>query len=262
MAALVEDRPAEVTPSRRHRTGRRHRALLLAGVAATLAWATVSFVADAGTATPSVNLVPGLGPDGSIAEVIPLTSTVTRPSGAAHLQAGVHFARVDVAKDYHQKVRVSLSWTNPTAFKTTSQVANWQIRFALYYPAHSGACVQNEGPDLDIGAVTVTQGTDVWCAYRDESADGPGAVTQDGVDQGTQFLATDDLVGDLRPRKDQTAAPVCTADTRDACYIGSSDVRTYFVIGSIQNPGGHAPPGNSASIEGMSIWVRAERVGS
>lgn len=269
MAVLTTE--SEFTIARR-RMRRRWRALLAMGLVGALAWAAISFVADAGTSGATVGTVPGVAADGSIANITALADSVTRPGGGANLQAGVKFARIDVAETYHRAFRASLSWMNPTDFKKTSQVANWQIRFGVYYPVHNGSCTGTDtSTNDDALSVTVPDGAiddldadpDTICVYRDLSAAGPRVTTASGnAHRGTQLLATDVLVGELHPKIDQSGAAACGGSGTTPCLLFDTPGNnvSYFVIGSLLNPAGHVPPGQSDSIEPMQIHVQAKRI--
>lgn len=242
----------------RRRTARRRAALGVA-LAVVLAWAGLSFANASGTAGAEVGLVQGLADDGSIATVTPLSSIVTHPQGKAQLAEGVAFSRIDVSQRFHDAMRVSMSWTNPTEFRSTSQIADWQIRFGLYYPVRDVAC---DGSDVaSVHAVSVEAGGTTFCAYRDTSADGAGTMDS-GADEGTQFMSARRLVADLSPGATLPDNPCTDSGTNYCNPTGDSNKRTYFVVGSLTNPGGHVPPGKVGDALDMDLHVRVSRVGN
>jgi hypothetical protein len=232
-------------------------------LAGTLVWASVAFLQTAAVVGSEVNEIPGTGPDG-IADVIPLNGSVTAPTGAAQLQVGVKFARIDVATQFHDDMRVSLAWQNVSGFSQQTQTGGWQLRFGIYYPVRTGSCTGT--PDH---AVTVSLTTDesysgsaqTFCAYRDTAAGGSGIVAT-GDHQGTQLLARDRLVGLLAPKVNQSAGKICTNDAGTTpCQPAGlgSNLRTYFIVGSLLNPGGNTPPGRQSSLTTLELFVRVVR---
>ncbi|MEX2323742.1 MAG: hypothetical protein WEA29_08255 [Acidimicrobiia bacterium] len=241
----------------RRRAARQRRGLLIGVVTVAFAWSLASFFGSgSGGASGGASLIPGLGGSGQVAEVTPVTpDTVTVPTGAANLQAGVQFARVDVAANYHQRVRISLSWTNGKQFSVQTNVAGWQISVGLYYPVRTTAC---SGSD-EAHAVTVAISSVDHCFYRDITAIGPGvAQVQNPRDlRGTQLLAVSRIVASLRPQIDQSAAGACTTIGTTPCYLdGNADKRQLWVIASLLNPGNVPPPGSQPDIT-LDLHIKA-----
>lgn len=266
MTMLETSPPATSAHDRRRRASARRRGLLAALVTGALAWSLVSFLSDTGATTPVVTTVPGTGPDGSIGTVATMSANVTAPKGNAQLQEGIAFARLDIATAFHQNVAVALGWVNPRNFSVQTQTANWQIRLGLYYPVRTGACTTSDPvhavtlPLDDLTTAETVEAVD-HCLYRDLEATGPGVSLTDtpAVNHvGTQMLAINRLTATLRPQKDLSPAVACTATTdTDGCLPAGTDTdaRPMFVVGSLLNPGGPAPPGGQATIDGLRLHV-------
>lgn len=262
----LNDEPAGVRATQR--VARRRRRLVGAGVAAVLAWTGVSFMAGSAETVGGVSILPGAAANGSVADVFPLSDTVSSTNGGAQKQAGVKFARVDAALSYQDRVRLTLSWRNPTALSEKTGTHAWQIRTGVYYPVHTGACT---GSEANTGALNVTlTASENWgqasgatyCAFPDTAATGPGAVTS-GSEQGTQLMAVDYLVASLRPLTTVTDPQACTTTGTTACTpdgLGANR-RTWFVIGSLTSPGGNVPPGQVGDLASVDMFVRASKIG-
>lgn len=257
------------TPVAARRNARRGRLLMTAGLVAVLGWTSVSFMAATGETGPTVSVLPGASADGKVADVYGLTDTVSSSQGNSFKQSGVKFARVDVASAYQNKVRVTLAWQNPSDFARKTGNGAWQLRLGLYYPVRTTACT---GSDPD-HAVTVTLSTSesyngtsqTFCAYRDTTATGPGAVTAVGdQDRGTQLVASDWLLGTLQPQVSAASPSACGSSGTTVCLPAGlgANKRTYLVIGSLLNPGGKAPPGQVGGLLGVELFVRATKVGA
>ena len=247
--------------SRRRQTSRRRRGLLATVVSVALMATLASFFAQgAGGVGGGASLIPGLGATGEVAEVVPVTpDVVTVPTGAANLQRGVQFARINVAAGYHQRVRVSLSWINPKNFSVQTNVAGWQISVGLYYPITAAPCTGSTVGGAP--AVNVVVGGVTHCFVRDVTATGPGvaAVTNPRDLRGTQLLSVSRLVATLRPQVDLSSAVSCVGKLTgtNPCYLdGDADKRQFWVIASLLNPGGVPPPGQQPNIT-LDLHIRA-----
>lgn len=251
-------------PAHARRAGRRARATLVTMVAVTLLWASLAFLQTGAIAGSAVDTVPGTSPDGRIADVVPLTGEVTAPRGAAKLQEGVQFARLDVATQFHTDMRVTLAWQNAPGFSRTTQTGGWQLRFGIYYPVRTGNCTGiTDGLLVTLTGdqrFGTTSTEEVFCVVRDEDATGPGIVTS-GEHQGTQMLARNRLVGLLAPQVDLSTYPECSTSTSAACKPAGldDDKRTYFIVGSLLNPGGHVPVGQQGEVEALEMFIRVAR---
>lgn len=255
------------------RTASRSRRLLGLGLVAVLAWSGVSFLATSGATAPGVSVLPGASAGGAVADVHGLSDVVTSSTGHAFLQTGVKFARIDVAEAYRNKIRVTLAWQNPSEFARSTGTGGWQMRLGLYYPVRTGTCTSTETSGVNQAVnvhLSTTESYDLgtaqdFCAYRDVSATGHGAVTSTGSDdRGTQLLASDWLLASLRPGLVAASAPACTATGTAACAPAGlgANRRTYFVLGSLLNPGGKAPPGQTGELLGVKLFVRATKIGA
>lgn len=261
------------TPANAHRTASRGRRLLVAGLVATLGWSGVSFLASTGEATTVVSVLPGASARGTVADVYGLSDTVSSSKGNSFKQSGVKFARIDVASAYQNKVRVTMAWQNPSDFAHKTGNGSWQLRLGLYYPVRTTACTSNGASPDPSHAVTVILNASesyagdgqTFCAYRDLTATGPGAVTgATDPDRGTQLVASDWLLGTLQPQTSASSPSSCGPSGTTACLpdgLGANK-RTYLVIGTLLNPGGRTPPGQVGSLLGVKLFVRASKVGA
>lgn len=262
--------PDSSTPVRTRRRASRGRLLMATGLVAVLGWTGVSFMAATGETGPAVSVLPGASADGRVADVYGLTDTVSSSQGNSFKQSGVKFARVDVASAYQDRIRVTLAWQNPSDFARNTGNGAWQLRLGLYYPVRTGSCTGSDPAH----AVTVTlsasesytNGTpQTFCAYRDLTATGPGAVTAvNDQDRGTQLVASDWLLGTLQPQATASNPSACGPSGTTVCLpdgLGANK-RTYLVIGTLLNPGGKAPPGQVGGLLGVELFVRASKVGA
>lgn len=250
------------------RRARRRRSLLATAVAATLAATGISYLSSSGAAQAPVGVVPGAAADGSVAEVTALTDTVTTSQGGSHKIAGVKVARIDVAASSATSIRVVFAWQNASEFAKKTGSKSWQLRFGLYYPVRTGSC---SGSD-PAHAVTVSlSAAESWsgapatyCAYRDVTATGPGAVTATGDEhRGTQLMSAEFLVSQLLPAHAVASPAACTSVGTTLCTPAglSSDRRTWLVVSSMLNPGNGIPPGQADEMLAMDMFVRARKVG-
>lgn len=269
MAVNAPDRSVLYRPS----ATRRRRAALVAAVTVVLAGTSLSFLAGSGVSAP-VTILPGATADGRVARVLPLTDTVTIPKNGSSQLFGVKIARIDVAAAFHNKLRVTLAWQNPSEFAKKTGTSAWQIRPGLYYPVHTGPCLGTATDLANLSVnVTLTQSESfngavtgqTFCAYRDLLAIGPGAVTGVGEpNRGTQLMATNYLVASLFPKSSGTSASACGVLGTTMCAPEglNANQRTWFVIASLLNPGSNNPPGSVGDLLGVTMFVRATRAGN
>lgn len=248
---LTDAPPAGRTFSR----ARRGLAIL---VAAALAWAGLAFLNGTVRTNIQVTTLPGASSTGEIADVTDMGGTITRPSGKAETQAGINFARIDIAESYQDNWRLSIAWMNESQFKNQTQIGKWALLVAVHYPVKNVAC---DGTDPDT-AVTITDGS-TYCAYRNTTAGGPSVVQSSGDLQGGQFLASDRLVGTVLPSL-SVPETLCTGTAvPSGCDASGSDtddkVRVY-VVGTLMNPAGKGPPGQQSTIDGVALHLRVSKL--
>lgn len=106
--------------------------------------------------------------------------------------------------------------------------------------------------------MTLTENSVTYCTYRDTSASGP-TVVPNGDLQGGQFLASDRLVGTLLPSL-SVPSTSCTSTGTTACNAsGDGNKVRFFVVGTLMNPAGKAPPGGQ-SIDGIQLFLRVSKL--
>lgn len=247
-----------------------------------------------GAGLTSISPLPGTTSTGEVAQVVPMSATVTRSDGEARLTTGVALAKLVVAAAATAELRVDVAWTNVLSATRVLGSPNAQLSLGLYHPVHTGACVSvpqghvlvrpagvspagvspagvspvvrpadvSEPADAPLVSLTDTDGTTL-CAALDESATGSGSVSETGK----LLLARDLVAGYLVPGLDGSApVPACapaSTDTGGWCQpasIASPAQRALYLVASVTTPGDH-PKGQQTDLSSLTFFIAARRLG-
>lgn len=235
---------------------RTRRALATIMVAVAFLGSALYWLAITGTISPSISPPSGTA-NGAVAEVFPMSDSVTRSVGAATLQTGVALSRLEVAKDSTDKIRVNVVWTNPNDAQQVLNNPNAQIAIGLYYPVHTGTC---SGSESNGGAVLVTDGGTDYCSKRASGTPKPPFTDS------RLLLARNIHTGYVRPSQTESSdVTPCPANTGSTwCRpgtVGDSNQRTYYVVAQILTPGGNPQGQQNIANDILDFYVTVKRIG-
>lgn len=249
---------------RRSTALRLRRRLAVVAILVVLVTTGTYFLATSGTTSVSISPPAGLPASGAVADVTPMSSTVTRANGGATLQTGVSVAKVAVAASYSNKIRVEIYWTNANQSISVLNNPNAQISVGLYHTIHTGNCNTGSGATTVAPLINLTD-TDsaTYCVSLDQSATGSPSVSSAG-----KLLLTRNLVGgNLNPGVDASSTlSACASNILNdndvwcqPASITDANQRALFVIASITVPG-TIPAGQQASVSTLGFYVKARRL--
>ena len=243
--------------TKRARSRRRRRALLVLALAGSLVATGGAWLADTGTTTLNIQPAPGLASDGKVASITPLSSSFTRPNGNAQIQAGVAIDKIEIAQGFATSVKLDLAWLNPGDAAQVLNNPNAQIHVGLYYPIYTGTCASGESASVDSQRATITDGATL-CTRLDASA--TGAI----VDNGKMILHFTQLSGFIRPGTADPTPTECTSSTENTTWcapagLGASK-NVLYVAATIATPGGK-PAGQQNNVSSLEFFTRVDRVG-
>lgn len=243
----------------------RRRLAVIAIVVAAAATGTY-FLAASGTTGLSISPPAGLPASGAVAEVTPMSSTVTRTNGGATLQTGVTVAKIAVAASYSNKIRVEIFWTNANQSISVLNNPDAQISIGVYHAIHTGNCNTDIGSGATIVAPLINlTDTDsaTYCVSLDQTATGSPSVSSAG-----KLLLERNLVGgNLNPGVDASSAlSACASNISNdndvwcqPASITNANQRALFVIASVTVPG-TIPVGQQASVSTLGFYVKVRRL--
>lgn len=261
---------ARVPLPRRSRRGRRLRVLLGALLAAVLAGTVIAWLQTTGTSQFTIPPAAGTS-NGQVVDVVPMSTPVTRTNGAALLQVGVGLAKLEIAKDFPDDLRITVAGTNLYQADQVSNNPNSRFSIGLYHPIHTGNCSTTDN-SVDAPRVNIDDpeiaGTADFCAVL---APSPNQATGSGVSEsGKLLLAKNFQAGYLRPRLAAPASPgTCgstipggASDVNDpwcqpASAVGA-DQRVLYLIASIVTPGG-IPQGQQTNLNQLTFYIEGKR---
>lgn len=240
-------------PSRRAR-----KALALTAISVSFLGSAVYWLATAGDGALTIAAAPGLNSSGEIADITTMVSAITQSTGNAQLQAGKVIAKADVAKDFTDRMKISVAWTNP---KRSSGVLNQngQISFGMYYPVSttSSGC---SGTVNGQAKLAVVDGTTTFCGALDSAAKGSPTVST-----GKLLLSNSSVAGWFGTTVDATASlAACGPDSGTAatwCQPAGLDAnkRRIYIVAAIQNPASKVPPGQQQNVSDLGFFVKIRR---
>jgi hypothetical protein len=244
------------------RTSRaRRRLLALAAVGVSLAGTSGAYLADSALTVPVISVAPGTPASGALAEVTPMSPSVTDGQG---LQVGVALARVTLASASLNQVRIEVDWTSATITPRVLHNPNVQISVGIYHTVHSGACNTNVKSTTEpIVNITDTNSA-TYCAVLDEATTG----TLVNPSNGKMLLSKNAIGGTLLPQATSSGtAAACAASAAaetlsdtwcNPTSVTNANSRALFVVASILTPGG-VPQGQQPTLTTMSFYVNARR---
>lgn len=254
-----------LSPPKGRRRSRRAVAIFVVVVA--FIASAAYFLATSGITGTTINAAPGTI-SGAVANVIPMSSTVSRSVGAAQLQSGVTISRILIAKDFTQSAKVTIAWLNPQDAAKVLNNPNAQIGVGIYRPVHTGACTGGDpstavGVDDNMLSGNSTSAVD-FCAYLDSSS-----ASSPPFEDGRLLLSRTVLTGYLRPSVDGSAGAACASGSTAWCQPSAMSTngalagdetqqRAFYVIASILTPGGN-PQGQVPQLNSLSFGVFVKR---
>lgn len=243
---------------------RRRRWLAVVAIVVVAAATGTYFLAASGTTGLSISPPAGLPASGAVADVTPMSSTVTRTNGGATLQTGVTVAKVAVAASYSNRIRVEIFWTNANQSISVLNNPNAQISVGVYHAIHTGNCNTSSGATTVAPLINLTD-TDgaAYCVSLDQTATGSPSVSSAG-----KLLLNPNLVGgSLNPGVDASSTlSACASNSSNdndvwcqPASITDANQRALFVIASITVPG-TIPVGQQASVSSLGFYVKVRRL--
>jgi hypothetical protein len=250
------DSPSEISVgvASNLRLHRSRRALVVIALVAAAVTTTFFWLADSGLlALPSAAIPQGTGSSGQLATFTALTpSTVTIPQGqGAQIINGVVLGKAAIAAGFANKLRVDIGWIDPQNAGRVFNNPNGWLTFGIYYPIHTGACVQNTDPT---GALSVTDGSQL-CAALNTQGTGPL------VNNGQLTINPTMLTGFIMvAATDPSPTSLCAGTGSGWCApsgLGlSANQNLFYIIASVDTPGG-IPPGQQAGLTTLNFYLSA-----
>jgi len=240
------------------------RRLAVAAIAVAAITTGTYFLATSGTTGLTVAPPAGLPASGSVADVTPMASTVTRTNGGATLNTGVTIAKINVVASHTNRIRVEIAWTNVNQAVSVLNNPNAQISIGVYHAIHTGNCNTGSGATVDAPLINLTDtDSNSYCVALDQSATGSPSVSPTG-----KLLLTKSIVaGNLNPSLDGSGAlSACASNTLNdndvwcqPASVTDANQRALFVIASVTTPG-TIPAGQQASVSTLGFFVKVRRL--
>lgn len=241
---------------------RRRAIALIASALAVVAAVGTFMLGGTGSSSPSIKELPGAN-SGAVAQVTELSSAVTRPNGAAQLDAGVALDRLLIAEEASSHIQVSAFWTNVQEAAKVLLNPNAQLSIGLYHPIHTGECSatddeSNKGKEVDAPRVTIEDtNKEKLCGALDEAAKGSASVSGTG-----KLLLSKGLIGGyLRPSLNGEKLSACAASGTSWCKPATAGEHqaALYLITSIVTPGG-IPQGEQAQASKLNFYTKVKRL--
>lgn len=246
---------------------RRRRALALTAIAIAIAAGVAAFtLGNTGGGALGINPLPG-ATNGEVANITSMSSNVTRSNGGASLQTGVALARVAVAEEAANHLKLNVSWTNAQEGGQVLSNPHAQISVGLYHPIHTGECTgetekaATKGKEVEAPYVNITdeEGAKQKLCGALTSAGGSGSVSS----AGKLLLATNLIGGYLAPSlQGKASLPACGASTVEWCQpesVTEVNQDVFYLVASIVTPGG-IPQGQQEQLGSLKFFVNAKRL--
>ncbi|MDE3222258.1 MAG: hypothetical protein KGL79_02365 [Acidobacteriota bacterium] len=239
----------------------RRRFLALAAVGLSLAGTSSAYLATSGVTTPSISVAPGTPASGALADVTPMSPSVTNGQG---LQVGVALARVTLSSANLNQVRIEVDWTSASVAPRVLHNPNVQISVGIYHTVHSGSCntVVKSTTEPYVNITDTDNAT--YCAVLDETTTG----TLVDPSNGKMIISKNSVGGTLIPQATSsgTAAACAASLTAESlsetwcnpATVTNANSRALFVVASILTPGG-VPQGQQPDLNTMGFFVDARR---
>lgn len=254
---------ATASPRRKRGVFAHRRGIAVGGLGIALLATGAAFLGTTGSTTPSISVPPGT-PSAGVADITPLSGSVTRTNGGASLQTGVALAKIVMAKSASHNFRLQVAWTNAQATAQVIGNPSTQLSIGLYHPIHTGNCNSGNGSTTDAPLVNIID-TDsaTYCAALDQGATGSNSVSSTGK---LIMINSGPIAGFLIPAVDGSGAiSACTTsgvDTGSWCQPASvtdSNQRALFLVASITKPG-TIPQGLQSSLTNLTFYEQAQRI--
>lgn len=235
-------------------SGRARKALAITAISVSFLGSAVYWLATGGDGALTIAAAPGLNSSGEIADITTMASAITQSTGNAQLQAGLVVAKADVAKDFTDRMKISIAWTNP---KRSSGVLNQngQINFGMYYPVSttSSGCTGSVNGQAKLAIVDGT----TFCGALDSGAKGSPTVST-----GKLLLSNSSVAGWIGTTVDATGSLTeCGADIDSAATwcqpTGlNANKRRIYIVAAIQNPASKVAPGQQQNVADLAFFVK------
>ncbi len=235
--------------------------VLVAGVA--IYTISAFYLADTGTNTLSIQPPAGIAANGKTADFTALSSSITRPNGAATIQAGLLLGRVIVTQGYADHLKVDVAWLDPNDASQVLDNPNVQIYAALYHPIAEGnsACgstnpqVADTLIDVTDSSIPGVTGSSSFCAHVDANATGSM------ITSGKLILSATSISGYLKAAASDTgvSSTTCTATVPGGdtwCHPSglNANQNVLWVALTIVTPGGK-PAGQQNNLSSLSFYT-------
>ena len=223
-------------------------------VIAMLVFASGSFwLNQTGTLALSAAPTPaGTVSGGTLSTFTALTpSTVSIAQGqGAQIVNGMLLGKVTVAAGYAPSLYLDFSWLNPQSAGAVLNNPNAWISFGLYYPIHTGTCVNGVDP---ADSLSITDTVNVCVALNTESN---GPSTYNGKLTLNEKMVTGFM---LEVKQDPVSPPTCTATGTTWCAPSglAADQNVFYTIASINTPGG-AASGQQSQLTNLNFFISAD----
>ncbi|MCW2726215.1 MAG: hypothetical protein JWN35_3136 [Frankiales bacterium] len=113
------------------------------GIVLAVMGTTAFWTANTGAVDSGVQILPGLPKNGKSVQVdqfVGGANAASSTGGTPTLQDGIALARLTVPAAVANKVRISLTWTNPQQVRTLFRSRNVNITVGIYHLVHKGYC--------------------------------------------------------------------------------------------------------------------------
>ncbi len=257
---------------------KRHRAVALVAVMVAFISSAAFWLATSGSGGPTITGTQGVGPSGEVAEVISMSSSVQRSIGNANLQTGKAIAKLLIAKNFTDKIRVIVGWINANDAGRVLNNPNVQVSVGLYHPIHTGSCTTGTptGQVAELVSITEPTTSQVFCGALDGAVEGTPQVSPEGklllhrtaiagyflsaataeASPATCASTTVDSDGSTDSVSEQSDR-WCQPTTGQVTGVGAEE-RLMYVVASIITPGG-SPQGQANTTDGLEFYVRIRR---
>ncbi len=234
--------------------GRKRWKLAFLGIAILILASGSFWLSESGTLALSAASTPaGTVSGGTLSTFTALTpSTVTIAQGqGAQIVSGMLLGKVTVAAGYAPQINLEFSWLNPQSAGAVLNNPNAWITFGLYYPIHTGTCVNGVDP-TDSLSIADTATVSV-CVTLNTQSSGPTSYV------GKVSLTVKSITGFmLEVKQDPVSPPTCAATGTTWCAPSGLAVNQniFYTIASINTPGG-AASGQQSQLTNLNFYISA-----
>lgn len=236
--------------------GRRRWKLSFLGIAILVLASGSFWLSETGTLALSAAPTPaGTVSGGTLSTFTTLTpSTVTIAQGqGAQIVSGMLLGKVTVAAGYAPQLYLNFSWLNPQSAGAVLNNPNAWISFGLYYPIHTGTCVNEVDPTDSLSITDTVTVTGSLCVTQNTQSSGPTTYN------GKLTLNERSITGFmLEVKQDPVSPPTCAATGTTWCAPSGLAVNQniFYTIASINTPGG-AASGQQSQLTNLNFYISA-----